>query len=174
MPIILLKTFFSIESMNKLSICFPVIYLFMFLAACSSEPELDKKTRLLRLIQTMEENIEAKALDDFMDSVSEDFTLTSRGYNKKDAERMLRIRLMRNKNVHVHHIVKQIDWLEDGENQATVEIVAALAGTDFSLSDMPSFRGEMAKFNVTFELNDGEYVITKTTWQRATPADFVF
>lgn len=160
--------------MNKLPILLSVVTALLLLQACGSESDLDKKTRLLNVIQTMEKNIEAKALDDFMDYVSDDFTLTSRGYNKKDAERMLRIRLMRNANVHVHHVVKSIDWLNDGEDQATAEIVAAMAGTDFSLTDMPSFRGDMVKFKATFELIDGQYVITETTWQRAMPTDFVF
>jgi hypothetical protein len=144
------------------------------LSACSSEPELDKKTRILNKLQSMETAIEAKGLDDFFEHVSDDFKSTDRGWNKKDAERLLRIRLMRNKSVHVHQNVKRIDWLDDGDQQAEVEVVAAMAGTDFSLTDMPSFRGDMVKFLVTFQLIDGEYLITQTEWNRATPGDFVF
>lgn len=160
--------------MNKQTLFIPLVLIILVLQACSSEPELDKKTRLLNTIQSMEENIEAKALDDFMDFVSDDFTLTSRGYNKKDAERMLRIRLLRNNNVHIHYIVKNIEWLNAGDVQANVEIVAAMAGTDFSLTDMPSFRGDMAKFSVTFQLIDNKYIVSNASWERAMPTDFVF
>jgi hypothetical protein len=149
------------------------LWVVTLLAACSSEPELDKKTRILNTLKTMEAAIEAKGLDEFFDFVSDDFKSTGRGWNKKDAERLLRIRLMRNKNVHVHQVLKRIDWVDEGEDQVEVEVVAAMAGTDFSLTDMPSFRGDMVKFIVTFKLIEGEYLVTQTEWNRAGPADFV-
>ncbi len=158
---------------NKIFHTTGLILSFLLLQGCTEEPDLDKNTHLLNTIKNMETAIEAKALDDFMDHISEDFTLTSRGYKKKDAERILRIRMMRNKNIHVHQAIKSIEWLNEGEEQATVEIVAAVAGSDFSLTDLPTLRGDMAKFKVTFQLVDGEYMITQTTWDRATPADFV-
>ncbi len=160
--------------MNLCDNYFYCLLIALFLTACSSEPELDKKTRLLNTLQAMETAIEAKGLDDFFEHVSDDFTSTKRGWNKKDATRLLRIRLMRNKNVHVHQAIKSIDWLNDGEEQAEVEVVAAVAGTAFTLTDLPTLRADMVKFNVTFKLKDGEYVVTQTEWERASPTDFVF
>ena len=150
-----------------------ILLLSTLLAACSSEPELDKKTQLLNTLQAMETAIEAKGLDDFFEYVSDDFKSTQRGWHKKDAERLLRIRLMRNKSVHVHQVLKRIDWLDGGDDQVEVEVVVALAGTDFSLTDLPSLRADMVKFIVTFKLIDGQYLVTQTEWERAGPADFV-
>ncbi len=153
---------------------FNCLLITLLITACSSEQELDKKTKLLHTMQAMETAIEAKGLDDFFEHVSDDFTSTKRGWNKKDAMRLLRIRLMRNKNVHVHQAIKSIDWLDGGEVQAEVAVVAALAGTAFSLTDLPTLRADMVKFNVTFKLVDGEYKVIKTEWERANPSDFVF
>lgn len=160
--------------MNQILKLFVMVGFLCCIQGCSSEAPLDKKTRLLKVLQNMETAIEAKSLDNFMAYVSDDFELTDRGYNKKDAERLLRIRLMRQKNVHVHQAVRDIEWLNEGEEQATVEVVAALAGSAFSLSELPKIRAELAKFRVTFQLIDDSYVVTQTTWERATPADFVF
>ncbi len=150
------------------------LILVSMLSACSDEPELDKQTKLLQTLQNMEAAIEIKSVDQFMEYVSDDFKSQQRGWQKKDAERLLRIRLMRNKTIHVHQAIKSIDWLNQGDAQAEVEVVVAMAGTSFSLSDLPSFRGDMAKFKVTFQLLEGDYVVTQSEWQRATPADFVF
>ena len=144
------------------------------LSACSNEAPIDKETRLLNQLNTMETAIEEKRLDDFMEYINDDFKSSARGWNKKDIERLLRIRLMRNKTIHVHKVIRRVDWLNEGEQQAEVEVVAAMAGTDFSLTDLPTLNGDMVKFIVTFQLIDGEYLITQTEYNRASPGDFVF
>ncbi len=158
---------------RKLSTLVCTLMLVSMLSACSDEPELDKQTKLLQTIEKMELAIEKKSVDQFMTHVSDDFKSQQRGWQKKDAERLLRLRLMRNKTIHIHQGVKRIDWLNEGDAQAEAEVVVAMAGTNFSLSDLPTFRGDMAKFIVTFQLQDGEYVVTQAEWQRANPADFV-
>ena len=85
-----------------------VLLLLLMLNGCSSEPPADKQTRLLNTLQSMELAIEEKRLDDFMDQVSDDFVSSGRGWGKKDAERLLRLRLMRNKNIHVQRKRGQI------------------------------------------------------------------
>lgn len=152
----------------------PFLAVFTLLTACSDKPTLDKKTRLLNTLQDMELAIEAKNIDDFMTHVSDDFKNTARGWNKKDTERLLRLRLMRNKSVHIHQAIKRIDWLNEGAQQAEVEVVVAMAGTDFSLEDLPSLRGDLVKFVVTFKQRDDSYQVIKTEWDRANPTDFVF
>lgn len=146
----------------------------LLLAACSSEPPMDKKTQLMNTLQNLEAALEKKGVDEFFSQVSDDFKVSERDWSKKDAERFLRIRLMKNKTVHIHQMVKRVDWLDGGDQQAEVEVVAAMAGTDISLDELPSFRGDMAKFVVTFNKVDDQYIITQANWQRATPADFVF
>ena len=144
------------------------------LMACGGEPPMDKNEQLTQTIQAMETAVEAKGVDDFFSHVSDDFVSAERGWSKKDAERILRLRLMRQSSVHVVQVIKDIQWLDGGNQQATVEVVAAMAGTEFSLSEMPGFRGDMIQFMVTFKLIDDEYKVIQTEWQRATPADFVF
>jgi len=146
---------------------------FLWLAGCGSEPPADKQTRLLNTLQYMEAAIEEKRLDDFMDQVDDDFVSPGRGWSKKDAERLLRIRLLRNKNVHVHQAVKDISWLNEGDDQAVVVVAVAVAGTAFSLTDLPSLRGDLVRFEVTFNKDDDRYVVTHTEWRRATPTDFL-
>jgi hypothetical protein len=150
-----------------------VLFLLLMLSGCSSEPPADKQTRLLNTLQSMELAIEEKRLDDFMDQVSDDFVSSGRGWGKKDAERLLRLRLMRNKHVHVHQAVKDISWHEGGDQQATVEVVVAAAGTEFSLTDLPRLRGDLVRFVVTFVKDDDEYLVSQTEWQRASPGDFL-
>ena len=145
----------------------------LMLAGCGSEPPADKQTRLLNTLKAMELAIEEKRLDDFMDQVHDDFVSPGRGWGKKDAERLLRIRLLRNKNVHVHQAVKDISWLDEGDEQAVVTVAVAVAGTAFSLTDLPTLRGDLVRFEVTFSKDDDDYVVTNTEWRRATPTDFL-
>ncbi|TDR20542.1 hypothetical protein [Marinicella litoralis] len=147
---------------------------FFLLAACSGDAPVDKETKLLNTINDLEIAIEEKRLDDFLESIDDDFKSAERGWNKKDIERLMRIRLLRNKSIYIHKNVKRADWLDEGEDQVEVEVVAAMAGADISLTDLPTFNGDMIKFTVTFKLIDGEYIITQTEYHRASPADFVF
>ncbi len=144
------------------------------LAACSAEPELDKKTQLINTLQVMETAIEDKNLDDFMAHLSPDFSSDQRGWNKTDTERLLRLRMMRKSSIHIHQLLKRLDWLDGGDQQAEAEVVVAVAGTEFSLEELPGLRGDLLKFTVTFKRFDNAYLVTQTTWTRATPADFVF
>lgn len=149
------------------------VCLLLLLSACSEAP-VDKQTKLLNTLQTMETLIEAKSLDDFMEYIQDDFKSPDRGYSKKDAERLLRIRLMRNQSVHVHQAIKSINWLNESDQQAEVVVLAAMAGTDFSLTDLPSLNGDLIKFTVTFRLIDEQYIITQANYQRAHPGEFIF
>ena len=160
--------------MKKMKSQLLLLLAIVVLSACSNDEPIYKETRLLNKLNSMETAIEEKRLDDFMEYINDNFTSSERGWNKKDIERLLRIRLMRNKTVHVHKAIKRIDWLNEGEQQAEVEVVAAMAGTDFSLTDLPTLNGDMVKFIVTFQLIDDEYLITQTEYNRASPGDFVF
>lgn len=151
-----------------------IVLLIFILSACSSEDPVDKETHLLNTLQTMESLIEAKSLDEFMEYIHDDFKSPSRGYSKKDVERLLRIRLMRNKSIHVHQAIKRMDWLDEGDLQVEVEVLAAMAGTDFSLTDLPTLNGDLVKFVVTFKLIDDSYIITQANYQRAHPGEFIF
>ncbi len=147
---------------------------FFLLTSCADDEPIDKDSRLTNTLKAMEIAIEEKRLDDFLENIDDDFKSSKRGWNKKDIERLMRIRLMRNKTIHIHKNVKRTDWLNEGEDQVEVEVVAAMAGTDFSLTDLPTLNGDMVKFIVTFQLIDGEYLITQTEFNRAHPGDFVF
>jgi len=158
----------------KITFTFSVLaFGLMTLSGCADKPPADKQTRLLNTLQYMESAIEEKRLDDFMDQVSDGFVSPGRGWGKKDAERLLRIRLLRNKNVHVHQSVKDINWLNDGDEQAIVTVAVAVAGTAFSLTDLPTLRGDLVRFEVTFEKAGDSYLVSQTEWRRASPADFL-
>ncbi|MCB1582484.1 MAG: hypothetical protein KDI92_05415 [Xanthomonadales bacterium] len=157
----------------RLRLTVPVLLL-LLLASCSSDEPVDKQTRLLNTLQTMEQLIEAKSLDKFMGYINDDFKSPNRDYDKKDVERLLRIRLMRNKTIHVHQAIKRIDWYDEGDQQVEVEVLAAMAGTDFSLTDLPSLNGDLVKFVVTFKFIDDNYIITQANYQRAHPGEFIF
>lgn len=158
----------------RFNINFLTIGLLLLLTACSSEEPVDKQTKLLNILQSMETLIEGKSLDDFMEYVHDDFKSPERGYSKKDVERLIRLRLLRQKSVFVHQAIKRIDWLNDGDQQAEVEVLAAMAGADFSLTDLPTLNGDLVKFVVTFKLIDDDYVITQANYQRAHPGEFIF
>lgn len=153
---------------------FLTIVLLFLLTACSSEEPVDKQTKLLNTLQTMETLIEGKSLDDFMEYVHQDFKSPDRGYSKKDVERLIRLRLLRQKSVFVHQAIKRIDWLNDGDQQAEVEVLAAMAGADFSLTDLPTLNGDLVKFVVIFKWVDDRYIITQANYQRAHPGEFIF
>jgi hypothetical protein len=151
--------------------CFFAVFILLLLTGCGG-PTVDKNTRLVERIKSMEAAVENRHVDDFMAAIS-DAVETERGWGKKDIERMLRLQLMRRSSVHIHPQLKSIDWRHDGEEEAEVKLAVAMAATAFSLEDLARINADLMLFTVTFRQHNGEYKITQARWQRARPLDFL-
>lgn len=143
---------------------------FLLLLSCSSEPPPPKEQQLNSDISQIERLTKEKNTGGILDYLHPQFKAAN-GWSKTDLKRMLHIRFLRHKNIHLFYQVKNINWQNDDQVQA--EIVAAMAGTDISsLKKITNARADLVKFRVDFKKHDGHYKIENISWQRALPNDF--
>lgn len=142
----------------------------LLLFACSAEP-LPKEQQLNADITQLENLVKEKDTGGILDYLHPQFK-TANGWSRIDLKRMLHIRFLRHKNIHLFYQVKNINWQND--DQVQVEIVAAMAGTDISsLTQIANSRADLVKFTADFKKHDGHYKIVNISWQPAYPNDFL-
>lgn len=163
---------FMLKLQTKLSLKTLCLLTFMLLLSACKTPELDKNQQLIALIKAMETAIENKHVDDFMATLDTSIT-SDNGWGKKDIERLIRLRLMGRTSVHIHPQLKELNWQNEGSDEAQVVIVVAMAGTAFSLSDLARINADLIRFNVTFTRHDKDYLVSRVSWQPARPLDFL-
>ncbi|MCX7544932.1 hypothetical protein [Marinicella gelatinilytica] len=158
---------FAAKYLNSLFL----ILISLILVSCGGD-QVNKNDQIIAHIKAMETAVEDKHVDNFMTHVADNIQ-TERGWGKKDIERMLRLRLMRRTSVHIHPQLKNIEWLNNGNQSAQVEVVVAMAATAFNVADLAKINADLMKFQVTFERHNDDYRITHARWQPARPLDFL-
>ena len=93
-------------------------------AACS-RPDAEKELRAT--VAKMAEAIERQQIDDFLDSVADDFTRESGSFGKQDARRILAGALLRNEKIRLGVVVTDVRI--DGERALVKLRVIATGGS---------------------------------------------
>ncbi len=136
------------------------------LSGCGGEAG-DKHDLLMRSIDAMELGAESRSLSAVMEYVDENYS-DAMGRRKADVARAVQINIMRNQQLHVLVSVNQIEWVDDGEENARVELVAALAGRPIDKASLlDGVRADLVRFNVNFHRDGERYLVTSAEWQRA-------
>lgn len=147
--------------------------LVLFTVACTDEIEVSKEQLLLQSINELESRFEERKLGRIIQYVSESY-LDQNGRKLRDIKRAIQLQLMRHKSLYVFSTVKDIQWPDEGNKLAKVEITAAMAGKPIeNVSLLTSIRADMVKFTVDFILEDEIYKVKSATWARADPSDFL-
>lgn len=141
----------------------------VFLAACGG-PEESPEARIKDLVSRAEQAAEDHDLSVFRDSVSDDYQ-DDHGYNRQTVLRLVQGMLLRNRNIHLLSLVREVR-VEDGSAHARV--LVAMASRPIESADaLLNVRADLMRFDVQFILEGDEWRVRAVDWERAEPGDFL-
>ena len=142
----------------------------LILCSCNGE-KLSKEQLLRQSIAEIESRFESRKLSQVVEYVDEGYA-DQQGRNLKDVKRVIQLQIMRHQTLFIVSQIKNIQWI--GENQAQVEITAAMTGRDVKdVSLLKSIRADKVSFDVRFVRQNDKFVVSSAAWRHAYPADFL-
>ena len=136
--------------------------------ACSSDKSAEALFR--ETLAAMEQAIEARDINEFMEYVSESYQ-DAQGRSRKDIRRIAQLHVLRNRNLHIYRHVTQLAVID--EQYANTVIFVALAGQPIeSAESLASMRAELMRFEVSFEFGE-KWQAVSAQWKRAGINDFL-
>ena len=138
------------------------------LTGCSDA--LDSESQFKEMLAAMEQAIENRDIDSFMDHVDPHYNDSqSRGW--KDIRRIAQLHVLRNKKLHVYKHITKIDFVED--ESADLDLLVAIAAKPIkSAESLSGMRAELMQFQVSFVYQDDTWRATSAEWARAHLGDF--
>lgn len=95
------------------------------------------------------------------------------GYDRKDASRLMRLILMRNRSLHILHVVRDLHVLDPETVTATVLVAVAARPVD-KVEQLFELRAELLRFELRFILVDGSsWRVDEAAWRRASATEFL-
>lgn len=147
--------------------CITAIALLM--AACGG-PGQSPEAEIRDLVSRAEQAAEDHDLSVLRDSVSDDYQ-DSRGYNRQTVLRLVQGMLLRNRNIHLLSLVREVR-VEEGE--AYARVLVAMAGRPIESTDaLLNMRAELMRFDVRLALEGDEWRVRAVDWERAAAGDFL-
>ena len=128
--------------------------------ACSSDKSAE--ALFLDTLAAMEQAIEDRDINEFMEYVSESYQ-DAQGRSRKDIRRIAQLHVLRNRNLHIYRHVTQMAVVD--EQYANTVIFVALAGQPIeSVESLASMRAELMRFEVSFEFGE-KWQVVSAQWQ---------
>lgn len=140
-----------------------------FLAACGG-PEESPEARIKDLVSRAEQAAEDHDLSVFRDSVSDDYQ-DNHGYNRQTVLRLVQGMLLRNRNIHLLSLVREVRVEDDS---AYARVLVAMASRPIESADaLLNVRADLMRFDVRLVLESDEWRVRAVDWERAEPGDFL-
>lgn len=147
----------------------PAAVSLVLLLACGG-PEQTPEARIRDLVSRAEQAAENHDLSVFKNSVAGDYQ-DSRGYNRQTVLRLIQGVLLRNQQIHLLSLVREVDVKEDA---ARARVLVAMAGRPIESADaLLGLRAELMRFEVQLVLEGDEWLVRAVDWQRAEAGDFL-
>lgn len=141
----------------------------VFLAACGG-PQESPEARIKDLVSRAEQAAEDHDLSVFRDSVSDDYQ-DDHGYNRQTVLRLVQGMLLRNQNIHLLSLVREVR-VENGS--AYARVLVAMASRPIESADaLLNVRADLMRFDVQLVLESDEWRVRAVDWERAEPGDFL-
>lgn len=137
------------------------------LSACTDD-KLSREDEIRQFIKQGVEQAEKRSVSGVADMVNERYR-DPKGLNKAQVKSMLRLYFLRHKNIYL--FTKIDDILFHAENEATVKLHVAMAGSVISdVTALSSLRAQIYKFELQLVKED-EWRLLSAKWQRANISD---
>jgi len=141
----------------------------LLLAACG-EPPAAPEARLRALIEAAEQAAEDHEISLFRQVVADDYQ-DQRGLDRQTMLRMVQGALLRNRQIHLLTLVRDID-VEQARARATV--LVAMAGQPIESTEaLLNVRADLMRFEVEFVPQGGDWLVSAVGWRRAEVKDFL-
>ncbi len=141
----------------------------VYLAACGG-PQESPEARIKDLVSRAEQAAEDHDLSVFRDSVSDDYQ-DDHGYNRQTVLRLVQGMLLRNRNIHLLSLVREVR-VENGS--AYARVLVAMASRPIESADaLLNVRADLMRFDVQLVLESDEWRVRAVDWERAEPGDFL-
>lgn len=149
--------------MNALPRILALLLSLALLQSCSNGDD-SPEDQVRRFIASAVEAGEARSTGDLVDLAHRDYS-DERGNNRKRLEGLLRAYFFRHKNIHLFTRIEHIEVL--GDNQATVSMHVAMAGTAIADVDaLASLRARVYRFELQLVREDG-WQLRHASWAPA-------
>ncbi len=141
----------------------------MLLPACGG-PEQSPEARIRDLVERAEQAAEDRDLSVFKDSVADDYQ-DNHGYTRQTVLRLVQGMLLRNQNIHLLSVVRDVEVLE---NAARARVLVAMASRPLASTEaLLNVRADLMRFDVELVLEGDDWVVRAVEWERAEVSDFL-
>lgn len=140
-----------------------LLFVSLLISACGKPDTQSPEQQVKAVLSAIEEGVEARSLSSVLDNVSETYT-DHQGNDKKAVARLVQFQILRNQNINIFTLINSI---EATQNQASVEISAAIAATGIDLSiESNRLRADAYRFSILLEKQANEWLVQSASWQR--------
>ena len=138
------------------------------LAACSESSNHEE--RITASMNEMEIAVQERDVRAFMDKIHTNYS-DSDGRSWKEIRGLTQLQILRNKNLHIFKVVKNVNVQE---TTADVMVFVAVAGQPIAdASSLAGLNAELLRFDLTWELQDDEWQVISADWRRIQAQDFL-
>ena len=153
---------------NKVAVT-TVSFFLALLCACGG-PAQTPEERIRDLVARAEQAAEDHDLSVFKDSVADDYR-DSRGYNRQNILRLIQGMLLRNQQIHLLSLVREVQVQQD---TARARVLVAMAGRPIESAEvLMDLRADLVRFDVEFLREGDEWRVRAVDWGRAEVVDFL-
>jgi len=140
------------------------------LASACGEPAASPEARIKSLVEQAEQGAEARDISVLGDLVSADYG-DGRGYDRRAVLRIAQGLFLRNREIHLLSLVKD---LKVNGDTAVARVLVAMAGRPIeSVQALVELRADLVRFEIEIAREDGDWRVRSADWRRAEVSDFL-
>lgn len=139
------------------------------LVACGG-PETPPEAQIRDLVARAEQAAESHDLSVFKEAVADDYQ-DNHGYGRQAVLRLIQGMLLRNRQIHLLSLVRDLQVQEDA---AQVRVLVAMAGRPIDSAEaLLNMRADLMRFDAELTRDGDQWRVRSVDWARAEVADFL-
>lgn len=139
------------------------------LVACGG-PDEPPEARVRDLVSRAEQAAERHDLSVFKEAVADDYQ-DNHGYERQTVLRLIQGMLLRNQQIHLFSLVRDLQVQEDA---AQVRVLVAMAGRPIDSAEaLLNVRADLMRFDAELTRDGDQWRVRSVDWKRAEVADFL-
>jgi hypothetical protein len=142
----------------------------LLLSAACGGPEGTPEAQIRELVDRAEQGAENHEISVFRASLADDYR-DNHGYDRRTVLRLIQGILLRNQQIHLFSVVRDIRVQAD---TAEARVLVAMAGRPIESADaLLNVRADLVRFDVQFVREGNDWLVRAADWQRAELDDFL-
>jgi len=138
------------------------LFIILLLGGCGNSDQSSPEQQVKTVLSAIEEGIEARSRSQVMEHISDDYQ-DHQGQDKKSVARLLQLQIMRNQQINIFTVIKDI---QINEGIASVELSAAMASREVDLAvEANRLRADTHRFSLVLVDEQGYWRVQSASWQ---------